>query len=108
MKRFLKTLLIAVLVLGMLPTAVISAFAHGRGVAINNTQNQSLQNAPNQPIPETITVDGFLNDTGWDEFTTVDSASGVWNNTVTDSEKANSYEYRIRSDYEYIYGSILV
>lgn len=105
MKRFLKTLLIAVLVLGMLPTAVITAFAHGRGVAINNTQNQSLQNAPNQPIPETITVDGYLNDTGWDEFTTVDSASGVWNNTVTDSEKANSYEYRIRSDYEYIYGA---
>ena len=89
----------------MIPTAVITAFAHGRGVAKNDTTNQSLHNADNQPIPETITVDGNLYDTGWDEFISVDSASGVWDAEVDDIAKANSYEYRIRSDYEYLYGA---
>ena len=108
MKRFLTLVLCAVLVLGMIPASIISALAQGKGVAKNETTNHSLENAPNQYIPETITVDGKTDDLGWKEWITVDSASGVWDTeTVAEERKANSYEYSIRRDHEYLYAAVV-
>lgn len=108
MKRFLTLVLCAVLVLGMIPASIISALAQGKGVAKNETTNHSLENAPNQYIPETITVDGKTDDLGWKEWITVDSASGVWDTEeVAEAQKANSYEYSIRRDHEYLYAAVV-
>ncbi len=108
MKRFLTLVLCAVLVLGMIPASIISALAQGKGVAKNETTNHSLENAPNQYIPETITVDGKTDDLGWKEWITVDSASGVWDaETVAEEQKADSYEYSIRRDHEYLYAAVV-
>lgn len=106
MKKFLKLALCVVLVLGMIPVSVYSAFAQGKGVAKNDATNQSIDNALNQSIPETIYIDGELNDLGWKEWITVDSVNGVWNSeTVSDEKKDFSYKYSLRRDHEYLYAA---
>lgn len=104
MKKTLKGILCLILVLGMIPAAVISAFAQGKGVAKNDSPNHTIGNAPNQYIPENIDIDGKRGDLGWEEYVNVDSVSGVWNvEAVNEEQKKFSYEYSIRRDHEMLY-----
>ena len=106
MKRTVAWILIAVLVLGMIPATVITAFARGKGVYNSAHDNQSLDQAPGQYIPETIVVDGKLSDTGWPEsgFSYVDSTTGYWNSETPDSKYTGvNYKYQIRADYVQLY-----
>ena len=111
MKRTVAFILTAVLVLGMIPATVITAFAHGYGVAGNNWENQSQPNALGQSVPETIAVDGELNDTGWREdlWNLVDNGSGVWNTDFPESQNQGlKYEYQLRTDYNYFYTTAVI
>ena len=95
-----------VLVLCMIPATVITAFARGKGVYNSGRENQSINLADGQQIPETIKVDGYLNDTGWpfELWNHVDSSTGHWNNvTLADKHAEASYKYQIRADYEQLY-----
>ncbi len=109
MKKNLSRILAAFLILCMLPAMFITAFARGKGVYGDSVENQSLNNAPGQYIPETINIDGILNDTGWPEsgFNYVDSNTGYWNvEDVEDLAGKNAdatYKYQIRSDIEQLY-----
>ncbi|MBR6563776.1 MAG: hypothetical protein IKK70_07550 [Clostridia bacterium] len=104
MNKRLSRILSAILILCMIPATVITAFARGKGVYGDGRDNQSLTNADGQYIPETIVVDGELNDTGWPEsgFAYVDSNTGYWS-TQAPTNTALNYKYQIRSDYDYLY-----
>lgn len=102
MKRTLALILALVMVL---PVSFISALAHGPGVGKNNITNQSIHNALNQPLPETVYVDGKYDDTAWDkdEWNSVTKRTGTWDsNAPTDVNF--SYKYQIKMDSEYLYG----
>lgn len=106
MKKNLSRILAAFLVLCMLPATFITAFARGKGVVGDDAENQSIINAPGQYIPETIKVDGVLNDTGWPEsgFNYVDGNTGFWSpENLTGKNGEATYKYQIRSDIEQIY-----
>ena len=109
MKKNLSRILAAFLILCMLPATFITAFARGKGVYGDLVENQSLDNAPGQYIPETIKVDGILNDTGWPEsgFSYVDGNTGYWNVEDVDNLAGKNadatYKYQIRSDIEQLY-----
>ena len=111
MKRTVAWLLIAVLVLGMIPATVISAFAHGYGVAKDGTENQSERNADGQYIPEIIEIDGELSDTGWRQslWHDVNSSTGVWSNDQPEEKNQSlEYRYQMRTDYNYFYLSAAI
>ncbi|MBE6683753.1 MAG: DUF4127 family protein [Ruminococcaceae bacterium] len=108
MKRFISCVLTLVLVLGMIPASMLSALARGRGVYYSDTENQSLINANGQYIPETIKVDGILDDTGWPAsgFSYVDKNTGLWNTADVPSDAIAdylNYRYQIRADYDHLY-----
>ena len=106
MNKRLSRLLSLILILCMIPATVITAFARGKGVYNSQRENQSIENAIGQFIPETITVDGYLNDTGWPAsgFAKADSNTGYWNTqNPTEAHKTLSYKYQIRADYEQLY-----
>lgn len=111
MKRTVAWLLIAVLVLGMIPATVISALAHGYGVAKDGTENQSERNADGQYIPEIIEIDGELSDTGWKQslWSDVNSSTGVWSNDQPEEKNQSlEYRYQMRTDYNYFYLSAAI
>jgi len=106
MSKKITRIISLLLVLCMLPITAIVASARGRGVYPNNTENQFIHNAENQFIPESVRIDGDLNDTAWPEsgWSKVDSTNGYWNNSSQYwNHKAASYKYQIRADYEYVY-----
>ena len=106
MNKRLSRLLAAFLVLCMLPATFITAFARGKGVFHDEVENQSIENAKGQYIPETITIDGKLNDTGWPEsnFNYADINTGYWNVEKPDSSvETAKFKYQLRSDLENIY-----
>lgn len=109
MKRTLALILSALMVFGMIPMSLITALAHGPGVAGNTTQNQSIDNALGQYIPETIVVDGNYTDTGWDkdEWNEVDTHNGTWS-VEYPSRSEFSYKYQLKVDMQYLYGIILL
>ncbi len=93
----------------MIPASVLSVFARGKGVAANNTPNQSHSLAPDQQIPETVVVDGVLDDTGWPvtEWIEVDSETGSWNIQYPDAETDMplTYDYQLTNDFYSLYGA---
>ena len=106
MKKTMSRILSLILILCMIPATVITAFARGKGVYNSVHENQSIQNATGQFIPERIVIDGKLNDTGWPTsgFASVDSNTGYW--SVQNPKSANeslTYKYQIRADYEQLY-----
>lgn len=105
MKRTLALILSVIMVFGMIPMSLISALAHGPGVAKNDITNQSIHNALNQAIPEVVAVDGDYHDTAWDKdkWLLADKRFGVWD---VEDPLANtfSYQYQLRVDTEYLYG----
>ena len=84
MSKRITRIISLLLVLCMLPITAIVASARGRGVNPNNTENQFIHNAENQFIPESVRIDGDLNDTAWPEsgWSKVDSTNGYWNNSA--------------------------
>ncbi|MBO5870056.1 MAG: hypothetical protein J6Q89_04835, partial [Clostridia bacterium] len=112
MNKGFKRILAAFLVLCMIPAAVITAFAHGPGVAGNSTPNQSYDNAKGQFIPETIVVDGKFDDTGWaiDGWNYVTSSTGNWDvDTPASKSQELMYQYQLRADGKYFYvGAVVV
>ena len=106
MNKKLSRLLSLILVLCMIPATVITAFARGKGVYSSGRENQSIHYADGQPIPETIVVDGYLNDTGWNSnlWNYVDSSTGHWNTkTLAGNNGDATYKYQMRADYEQLY-----
>ncbi|MBQ4316957.1 MAG: hypothetical protein IJC20_01795, partial [Clostridia bacterium] len=112
MNKTFKRILAAFLVLCMIPAAVITAFAHGPGVAGNTTPNQSYDNAKGQFIPETIVVDGKFDDTGWaiEGWNYVTSSTGNWDVDVPETDSRDlMYQYQLRADSKYFYvGAVVV
>ena len=104
MNKRLSRLLAAFLVLCMLPATFITAFARGKGVFHDEVENQSLENAKGQYIPETITIDGKLNDTGWPEsnFNYVDVNTGYWS-VLEPAHSGLNYKYQMRADHSQFY-----
>lgn len=99
-------ILAAILILCMIPATVITAFARGKGVYGDYAENQSIETANGQFIPETIKVDAQLNDTGWPEsgFAEVNGNTGYWSTvTQTGNNSKATYKYQIRSDIEQLY-----
>ncbi|MBR2900765.1 MAG: hypothetical protein IKC39_00825, partial [Clostridia bacterium] len=115
MKRTLALVLALIMILCMIPASMLTAFARGRGVYANTIPNQTIDGAPGQYIPETVVVDGELDDTGWreDDWKRVNSESGTWNvqyptKNQTINNEAFSYKYNVRKDYYYLYGAFAV
>ncbi|MBR6784046.1 MAG: hypothetical protein IKM32_05060 [Clostridia bacterium] len=104
MKKKLSRILSAILVLCMLPATFITAFARDKGVFYDEVENQSIENAKGQYIPETITIDGKLNDTGWPEsnFNYVDVNTGYWS-VLEPAHSGLNYKYQIRADHSQFY-----
>lgn len=107
MKRSIAFLLAMIMVVGMIPAALLPVLAHGIGVGVNDVQNLSIDNAPNQKIPATVTVDGLINDTAWrsDEWQVADHTYGIWDSTPVKNENF-TYRYQLHLDYEFVYGVI--
>ena len=106
MSKKITRIISLLLVLCMLPITAIVASARGRGVYPTPTENQSILNAQSQYIPETVYLDGLLNDTAWDEseWNEVDTTTGYWNTqSPLTSHTSASYKYQIRADYEHVY-----
>ncbi len=107
MKRFLSLLLAVIMCVSMVPMTLIDALAHGRGVAANNIENQSLTNM--SQLPEQVDVDGKTNDSAWDDlkWNVVDKTTGTWD--VKDPLNYDyAYKYQLRKDGEYFYGVIVL
>ncbi len=111
MKRTLALVLALIMILCMVPASMLTAFARGRGVYANNIPNQTIPNAPGQFIPETVVVDGVMDDTAWkeDDWKRVNSDSGTWSvqYPVTKNETF-AYKYNVKKDYYYLYGAFVV
>ncbi|MBR5278116.1 MAG: DUF4127 family protein [Clostridia bacterium] len=107
MKRLTALLLTAIMVFTIIPASFLSASAHGRGVAQNNRDNLSIDNAPGQIIPSTVVVDGSEDDTGWDhdDWQTVNAGTGIWDAVYYRSSDF-TYKYQLHSDYQYLYGIV--
>ncbi len=109
MKRSIAFLLAVVMCIGMIPATLLPVLAHGMGVGIDNVENLSIDNAPNQKIPATVTLDGENNDTAWvnDEWQLADAQEGIWD--VVGAKNPNfAYRYQLHIDYEFVYGIIEV
>lgn len=109
MKRFVAILL-TLSMLSALPATVLAA---DNGVIGNNVPNQSIDNALNQYIPETVIVDGNVDkDTAWvnHQWNEVDSGNGTWDKEkgVAESSKNLAYKYQLHYDYEYLYGAFVL
>ncbi len=100
-----RTIALILALIMVLPVSFISALAHGPGVAMNDITNQSIHNALNQPLAETILVDGDYKDTGWDkdEWNTVNRRTGTWDSNAPDNVTF-SYKYQLKMDGDYLYG----
>ncbi len=110
MKRRITALLLTVImVFGMIPMSLLSALAHGTGVAGNDIENLSIQNAPNQAIPATAIIDGKEDDTAWphDEWQVADAATGIWDAIYYRSTDL-SFKYQLHSDYQHLYGIVVL
>lgn len=107
MKRLTALLLTAIMVFTIIPASFMSVSAHGRGVAQNNRDNLSIDNAPGQIIPSTVVVDGSEDDTGWDhdDWQTVNAGTGIWDAVYYRSSDF-TYKYQLHSDYQYLYGIV--
>lgn len=107
MKRSIAFLLAMIMVVGMIPATLLPVLAHGIGVGVNDVQNLSIDNAPNQKVPATVEVDGLANDTAWktDEWEVADSNRGIWDSTPVQNENF-TYRYQLHYDYEFVYGII--
>ncbi len=107
MKRSIAFLLAVVMCIGMIPATLLPVLAHGVGVGVDKVENLSIDNAPNQKIPATVTLDGENNDTAWvsDEWQNADAQYGIWN-TATTSNPDFSYRYQLHMDYEFLYGVV--
>ncbi len=111
MNKILSRVLSAILVLCMIPAAFITAFAHGEGVAKNETENQSLDLAQTQYIPETVIVDGKFDDAGWavEEWNDVDSSTGIWDTeNPLQKNRDVSYKYQLHYDSKYFYVAAVI
>ena len=107
MSKRITRIISLLLVLCMLPITAIVASARGRGVYPDNTENQFIHNANNQFIPESVRIDGDLNDTAWPEsgWNNVNNTNGYWSNEPLNVHEHwyASYKYQIRADYEHVY-----
>lgn len=112
MKRTTAILLCAIMVLGMIPSSLLSVIAADNGVIQNDRLNQSLNNAATQAIPESVTIDGNIDaDTAWanNEWNEVDKSNGTWNtDSPSEESKKLTYKYQLHYDYEYFYGAIVL
>ncbi len=111
MNKTLARVLAAILVLCMLPATFLTALAGGYGDAKNETENQSIDNANGQYIPETIVVDGEFNDTGWaiEGWNYVTASTGNWNvEDPSATAQQMMYQYQLRADYKYFYAGAAV
>ncbi len=107
MKRLTALLLTAIMVFTIIPASFMSVSAHGKGVGKDGYTNLSIDNAPGQIIPSTVTVDGSEEDTGWDhdDWQTVNAGTGIWDAVYYRSSDF-SYKYQLHSDYQYLYGIV--
>ncbi|MBO5870055.1 MAG: hypothetical protein J6Q89_04830 [Clostridia bacterium] len=111
MNKTFKKVLAAFLVLCMIPAAVITAFAHGPGVAGNQTENQWHDLAQGQYIPETVVVDGEFDDAGWavNEWSYVNTNNGAWDSEAPNTLNATaSYKYQMHYDRNYFYFAAVI
>ncbi len=111
MKRTLALLLTLLMVATMIPASLINVLARGPGVAANTIENGTHEAAPDQYIPETVVVDGILNDSAWhrDDWTEVSAETGKWNSVPTaDVNQGTTYYYQLEKDYYFLYGAFTV
>ncbi len=112
MRRLLAFVLSAVLLVGAGNASLLTALASDNGVIGNGFQNQSLNNGLNQYIPESVVIDGNVNnDTAWanHKWNEVDTNNGIWDKEKpAESSKALTYKYQLHYDYEYFYGAVVV
>lgn len=110
MKRRITTLLLAaIMVFCMIPASLLTAMAHGKGVAKNSIENLSIYNAPDQSIPATAIIDGKEDDTAWphDQWQIANDSTGIWDAIYYRSGDF-SFKYQLHSDYQYLYGIVVL
>ncbi len=108
MKRRLTALILTVvMVLCAIPSTLLPVVAHGLGVAVNNIDNTSINNAPNQAIPSTVWIDGIENDSAWDHdnWQIATAGTGIWDAVYYRSSNF-AFKYQMATDYEYLYGIV--
>ncbi len=112
MKRTTAILLCAIMVLGMIPSSLLSVIAADNGVIYTDHLNQSINNSATQSIPESVTIDGNVDsDTAWanNKWNEVDKNNGTWNtDSPSEESKKLTYKYQLHYDYEYFYGAIVL
>ncbi len=111
MKRTLALILTVLMLVSMIPATLLSVIARGPGVAADTTLNQSTENSPNQFIPETVVIDGVLDDTAWlySDWNVVNTDSGTWSVQNPSEVQADvTYKYQLKIDYYYLYGAIVI
>ncbi len=111
MKRTLALILTVLMLVSMIPATLLSVIARGPGVLPNGIDNQSIDNAPYQYIPETVLIDGVLDDTAWPnkDWNMVTSDSGTWSVQYPTAENATKfYKYQLKVDYYYLYGAVVM
>lgn len=106
MKRTLALILTVMMVLCMIPASLLSVLANGPGVGKTDPPNLSLQAGNGTYIPETVQVDGILDDTGWDAngWFEVNTASGTWS-VGTPRNNNFEYEYQLHRNETFFYGA---
>ncbi len=112
MKRSLALLLTVMMLVCFIPSSLITTvLAVDPAFKPNGIRNQTFDDAYNQYIPETVTVDGKLDDTAWayEDWNNVTTETGTWNKDFTNigvNVYDYSYQYQFKTDYEYFYGAI--
>ncbi len=112
MKRSVALLLSVLMIVCCIPSTLISTvLAVDPAFKPNGIRNQTFDDAYNQYIPETVTVDGKLDDTAWayEDWNNVSTETGTWNKDFTGigvNVYDYSYQYQFKTDYEYFYGAI--
>ncbi len=111
MKRTLALILTVLMVLTLIPASLLNVLARGPGVAANKTPNQTIPNAEGQFIPETVLVDGIINDTAWPEedWNDVTSETGTWDvQYPDDANLSKNFKYQLKVDSYYLYGAVVM
>lgn len=111
MKRTLALILTVLMLVSLIPASLINVIARGPGVLPNGLNNQQYQQAPGQYIPETVLIDGILNDTAWpnEDWKEVNSDSGTWSKQYPlESNYSKTFKYQLKVDYYYLYGAVVI